>query len=98
MQKMMLVVALVLLMQVCEPILAQTPTGLGSESEPGILQRVSDRYRNGVARVQGIGGTVLGYAGAYYEDHIKPVTDPYINWVSSFSRSLYDRVQQFQSD
>ena len=54
--------------------------------------------RNGVARVKGIGGTVLGYAGAYYEDHIKPVTEPYINMVSSLSSSVYDRVQQFRSD
>ncbi|XP_036393856.1 apolipoprotein C-IV [Megalops cyprinoides] len=37
-------------------------------------------------------GHVKGYAEAYYSDHIKPVTDPYVKWASETTASVWDSV------
>ncbi|KAM4736543.1 uncharacterized protein FYW61_006659 [Anableps anableps] len=45
------------------------------------------------AKIQSIGETVLGFAGAYYEDHIEPVAGSYVEWASNIRSSLWEKVQ-----
>ncbi|XP_020565950.1 uncharacterized protein LOC101162473 isoform X1 [Oryzias latipes] len=81
----------IILMQACMPALAQTPTE--QPDSPGILRRLAERARQAKAKFQGLGETALGFAGAYYEDHIQPVTDSYVEWASNVRSSLQERIQ-----
>lgn len=45
------------------------------------------------AKVQDMGGTALGFFGAYYEDHIQPVTGSYADWVSDVRGSMWEKIQ-----
>uniref|UniRef100_A0A3B3CDC6 Uncharacterized protein n=1 Tax=Oryzias melastigma TaxID=30732 RepID=A0A3B3CDC6_ORYME len=67
------------------PTVAQTPTE--QPDSPGILSRQAR------TRFQALGATALGFAGAYYEDHIQPVTDSYVEWASNVRSSLQERIQ-----
>lgn len=46
------------------------------------------------AKAKELGGVVLGFAAAYYEDHVQPVTDPYFEWAASARSSFWERVQK----
>uniref|UniRef100_A0A4W6DA85 Apolipoprotein C-IV n=1 Tax=Lates calcarifer TaxID=8187 RepID=A0A4W6DA85_LATCA len=70
----------------CGPLLAQTPAPEQTDS-PGLLQRAAK------AKVQDMGGTALGFFGAYYEDHIQPVTGSYADWVSDVRGSMWEKIQ-----
>lgn len=39
------------------------------------------------------GSSVADYAGMYYEEHVKPVTDPYVQWAKETASSVWDRVK-----
>ncbi|XP_059195422.1 apolipoprotein C-IV [Centropristis striata] len=81
-----LIFGLILLMQACVPLLAQTDS-------PGILQRLAEKTSEAKAKVQDLGGTVLGFFGAYYEDHIQPVTSSYAEWASDIKSSVWEKIQ-----
>uniref|UniRef100_UPI001ED7E880 apolipoprotein C-IV n=1 Tax=Scatophagus argus TaxID=75038 RepID=UPI001ED7E880 len=87
-----LVLSLILLMQACGPLLAQTAAPDPPDS-PGILQRLTERAREAKAKVQDLGGTVLDFVGAYYGDHIQPVTDTYVEWASDIKSSAWEKIQ-----
>ncbi|CAB1334018.1 unnamed protein product, partial [Coregonus sp. 'balchen'] len=74
----------------CVSIVAQTPAPGDSDSE-GVLQRATEAYRAAKVKAQRIGEVVRAFAGAYYEDHIKPVADPYMDWASASTSSFWDR-------
>ncbi|KAM4601541.1 apolipoprotein C-IV [Polymixia lowei] len=94
MQKMVPVVVLVLLMQACRPLVGQTSAREAEESDsPGIFERVATGAREVKAKVQRVGGTVLGFAGAYYEDHVKTTVDPYVKWASNVTSTLWESFQ-----
>ncbi|KAM9722728.1 apolipoprotein C-IV isoform 1-T1 [Menidia menidia] len=88
-----LVFSLLLLIQACPPALAQTEAPEQPDS-PGILQRLTERARQAKAKIQSIGDTALGFAGAYYEDHIQPVASSYVEWASNVRMSLRERMQK----
>uniref|UniRef100_A0A3P9HAA8 Apolipoprotein C-IV n=1 Tax=Oryzias latipes TaxID=8090 RepID=A0A3P9HAA8_ORYLA len=68
-----------------------TPTE--QPDSPGILRRLAERARQAKAKFQGLGETALGFASAYYEDHIQPVTDSYVEWASNVRSSLQEGIQ-----
>ncbi|XP_062255724.1 apolipoprotein C-IV [Platichthys flesus] len=87
-----LVFGLVLLMQACEPLSAQTLAPEPPDS-PGILQRLVEKAREAKAEVQAYGATAVGFFGAYYEDHIQPVTHSYAEWASNARSSMWEKIQ-----
>ncbi|KAM9513335.1 apolipoprotein C-IV [Salvelinus alpinus] len=93
MQGKLRLVALVLLLQACVSIVAQMPAPGDSDSE-GVLQRATEAYRAAKVKAQRIREVVQAFAGAYYEDHIKPVADPYMDWASASTSSFWDRVKE----
>uniref|UniRef100_A0A8C5G995 Uncharacterized protein n=1 Tax=Gouania willdenowi TaxID=441366 RepID=A0A8C5G995_GOUWI len=50
-------------------------------------------YRETKEKIQGYGELAQGYADAFYEDHIQPVTDTYVEWVSSLKDSMWEKIQ-----
>ncbi|KAM8869243.1 apolipoprotein C-IV [Spinachia spinachia] len=93
-----LALALVLLMQACGPLSAQSPGSGPSEAEPpaappGFLQRLAQKTREVNAKVQDLGGPVMDFIEAYYEDHIQPVTESYVQWASNLRSSMLDKIQ-----
>uniref|UniRef100_A0A665T4J5 Apolipoprotein C-IV n=1 Tax=Echeneis naucrates TaxID=173247 RepID=A0A665T4J5_ECHNA len=50
-------------------------------------------HREAKAKVHDFGTTALGFLGAYYEDHIQPVTDSYIGWASDVKSSMWEKLQ-----
>ncbi|XP_069393230.1 apolipoprotein C-IV [Paralichthys olivaceus] len=87
-----LVFGLVLLMQVCVPLSAQTLAPDQPDS-PGILRSLVQKAREAKAKVQDFGKTAVGFFGAYYEDHIQPVTNSYAEWASNVRSSMWDKIQ-----
>ncbi|XP_034467314.1 apolipoprotein C-IV [Hippoglossus hippoglossus] len=87
-----LVFGLVLLMQACVPLSAQTLAPEPPDS-PGILQRLAEKAREAKAKVQDYGATAVGFFGAYYEDHIQPVSDSYAKWASNVRSSMWEKIQ-----
>ncbi|KAK1896256.1 Apolipoprotein C-IV [Dissostichus eleginoides] len=86
-----LVFGLILLMQACGPLLAETPASKQPNS-PGLLQRLAEKTREVKATVQVYGAPVLGFFDTYYEDHIQPVTDSYFQWASSVRSSVWEKI------
>uniref|UniRef100_A0A3B3XNA5 Apolipoprotein C-IV n=1 Tax=Poecilia mexicana TaxID=48701 RepID=A0A3B3XNA5_9TELE len=60
----------------------------------GILERLADRAGQAKAKIQSIGETVLGFASAYYEDHIQPVAGGYVEWASKIRSLLWEKFQK----
>ncbi|XP_044064683.1 apolipoprotein C-IV [Siniperca chuatsi] len=87
-----LVFSLILLMQACGPLLAQTSVLVQPDSA-GILQRLAEKARVAKAKVRVFGGAVLDFVSAYYEDHIQPVTDSYAEWASNIKSSMWEKIQ-----
>ncbi|XP_071325736.1 apolipoprotein C-IV [Trachinotus anak] len=88
----LLAFALILLLQACRPLSAQTLSPAENDS-PGILQRLAERARQAKSTVSAFGETALGFLGAYYEDHIQPVTDSYVGWASDVRSSMWEKIQ-----
>lgn len=44
-------------------------------------------------KIEKIGGVLMGFAGTYYEDHIQPVTDGYVEWVSNARTTFWEKLQ-----
>ncbi|XP_047455044.1 apolipoprotein C-IV [Mugil cephalus] len=86
------VLSLLLLMQACGPLLAQTATPTEPDS-PGILQKLAEKARAARTRFRDLGDLALGFAGAFYEDHIQPVTDSYAQWASDVKSSVWEKIQ-----
>ncbi|XP_074511044.1 apolipoprotein C-IV [Sebastes fasciatus] len=86
------VFGVILLMQACGPLLAQTLAPLQPDS-PGMLQRLAEKTREVKAKVQDLGEPVLGYIGAYYEDHIQPVTEIYFEWAANVKSFVWEKIQ-----
>ncbi|XP_033182297.1 apolipoprotein C-IV [Anabas testudineus] len=76
------VFCVILLMQACRPLLAQTPPPAQPDA-PGLLERLAEHARKVKDTVHGLGETALDFAGAYYEEHIQPVTASYVEWASN---------------
>ncbi|XP_037532095.1 apolipoprotein C-IV [Nematolebias whitei] len=86
-----IVFVLVVLLQAWEPALAQTSATEEVEST-GIAQKFAKTAGQAVAKIQSAGKTVLGFVGAYYEDHIQPVADSYTEWASNVRSSLREKI------
>ncbi|XP_039886228.1 apolipoprotein C-IV [Simochromis diagramma] len=87
-----LLFSLFLLMQACGPLLAQIEPTKEPDS-PGLLQKLAERVRAAKNKILALGALTQGFAGAYYEDHIQPVTDSYVEWASGVKSSVWERIQ-----
>ncbi|CAI5663600.1 unnamed protein product [Oreochromis niloticus] len=87
-----LLFSLFLLMQACGPLLAQIEPAKEPDS-PGLLQKLAARVRAAKNKVLAIGELAQGFAAAYYEDHIQPVTDSYVEWASGVKSSVWEKIQ-----
>ncbi|XP_039475996.1 apolipoprotein C-IV isoform X2 [Oreochromis aureus] len=79
-------------MQACGPLLAQIEPAKEPDS-PGLLQKLAARVRAAKNKVLAIGELAQGFAAAYYEDHIQPVTDSYVEWASGVKSSVWEKIQ-----
>ncbi|CAN9513799.1 unnamed protein product [Ophioblennius macclurei] len=83
---------LILILQACGPLSAQTMAP--AELEPqGFLQRLTESARNAKANIQHYGKLARGFADTYYEDHIQPVAGSYVDWASEVKKSMWERLQ-----
>ncbi|KAI3361197.1 hypothetical protein L3Q82_013397 [Scortum barcoo] len=93
MHKKELLFSLILLMEACGLLLAQSPSPAPAQPDPpGILQRLAEKARETKAKVQDLGGVAWGFLDAYYEDHIQPVTDSYTKWASDVKSSVWETI------
>uniref|UniRef100_A0A672KYI9 Apolipoprotein C-IV n=1 Tax=Sinocyclocheilus grahami TaxID=75366 RepID=A0A672KYI9_SINGR len=76
---------LVLTLQVC--LTSSNPLPTSAPDNAGLLGRAKQVYRDTKAKVLNLGGIVAGFAGMYYEDHLKPVTDSYMEWAKDHASS-----------
>uniref|UniRef100_A0A673GQP1 Apolipoprotein C-IV n=1 Tax=Sinocyclocheilus rhinocerous TaxID=307959 RepID=A0A673GQP1_9TELE len=83
--------ALVVTLQVCLASSNWLPTP--APDNAGLLERATQVYRDTKTKVLNVGSTVAGFAGMYYEEHLKPVTDPYMEWAKDSASSLWERVK-----
>ncbi|KAG7266362.1 hypothetical protein CRUP_001143 [Coryphaenoides rupestris] len=93
MQWKLLSVSLVLLIQACGHLMAQSPSPPAAEP-PGFLGTLAERARDAATNVQAAGGLVREFAGFYYDENIKPVTDSYWDWASATTDTMWERVQK----
>ncbi|XP_038132348.1 apolipoprotein C-IV isoform X2 [Cyprinodon tularosa] len=80
------------LLQAWRPALAQTAEPEQPDSR-GILERLAERAGQARSKIKSVGETVMGFAGAYYEDHIQPVAGTYVEWASNMRNSLWEKVR-----
>lgn len=50
-------------------------------------------YRDTKTKVLNVGSTVAGFAGMYYEEHLKPVADSYMEWAKDGASSLWEKLK-----
>ncbi|KTG44756.1 hypothetical protein cypCar_00012467 [Cyprinus carpio] len=83
--------ALVVTLQACLASSNLLPTP--APDNAGLLERAKQVYRDTKTKVLNVGSTVADFAGMYYEEHLKPVTDPYMEWAKDRANSLWERVK-----
>uniref|UniRef100_A0A8C6WN97 Apolipoprotein A-II n=1 Tax=Neogobius melanostomus TaxID=47308 RepID=A0A8C6WN97_9GOBI len=94
MDKKGLLLGLILLIQAaCEPLVAEST----DTDPPGLMERLAERAWTAKERVQQVGETVLGFAGAYYEDHLQPVAASYYEWTSTWRDSTWSLWNTMQT-
>ncbi|XP_049336101.1 apolipoprotein C-IV [Astyanax mexicanus] len=76
---------LVMVLQAC--------TIMAESDDPGVLEKAREAYRELKTKVVSAGSTVADLAGMYYEDHVKPVTDPYVQWAKDRASAAWERVK-----
>lgn len=59
-----------------------------------LLQRAEGAYTKLKTRVVNAGSIAVEYALMYYEDQVKPVTDPYIEWAKETTSSFWDKIKE----
>ncbi|MCJ8728920.1 hypothetical protein PDJAM_G00010030 [Pangasius djambal] len=82
--------AVVMVLQVC---LTMADVSANAPESQGVLQRAKEAYKELKTKVVDAGSTAVEFVHLYYEDQLKPVTDPYIEWVKEKARSLWDKVK-----
>lgn len=50
-------------------------------------------HRDVKDKVHDFGEIALGFAGAYYEEHIQPVTTSYVEWASDVKSSMLTKIK-----
>lgn len=50
-------------------------------------------HRDVKDKVHDYGEIALGFAGAYYEEHIQPVTASYVEWASDVRSSVLKKIK-----
>lgn len=48
--------------------------------------------RSAMTRAMDVGQTLLDFSRMYYEDHVKPTTDKYIELASDTTNSMWERI------
>ncbi|XP_067305774.1 apolipoprotein C-IV [Pseudorasbora parva] len=71
----------------CNPLPSPAP------DDNGLLGRVQQVYRDTKTKVLNVGSTVTGFAGMYYEEHLKPVADSYMEWAKDSASSFWERMK-----
>ncbi|XP_037129353.1 apolipoprotein C-IV [Syngnathus acus] len=89
-----LVIALILLVQACGSLRAQTLAPDASES-PGVLQRLLDKARAAKEKVEMVRDTVTGFASEYYDEHIQPTVDSYSRWAAGVSDAAREKILDY---
>ncbi|XP_058602056.1 apolipoprotein C-IV [Onychostoma macrolepis] len=82
---------LVVTLQVC--LASSNPLPTPAPDNAGLIERAKQAYRDTKTKVLNVGNTVAGFAGMYYEEHLKPVTDPYMEWAKDRASSVWERVK-----
>ncbi|XP_061633525.1 apolipoprotein C-IV [Phyllopteryx taeniolatus] len=90
-----LVITLILLIQACGPIWAQTQTPEPEPDSPGILERLVDRARAAQENVQNAMDLVKGIAAVYYDEHVQPVVDNYSQWAAGIRTSAREKILNY---
>ncbi|XP_057691260.1 apolipoprotein C-IV [Corythoichthys intestinalis] len=88
------IVALILLIQACGPLWAQTPAP-GPPDSPGMLTRLFDKARAAKENVETALDVVIDFAGEYYGEHIQPVVDNYRNWAAGMRTSAREKMHYY---
>ncbi|KAM9489149.1 apolipoprotein C-IV [Clarias gariepinus] len=79
--------AVVIVLQVCW-------TKAENVTEPeGALRRIIGAYKEMKTKVVDAGTTVVDFFEMYYEDQVKPKTDPYIEWAKEKAQSFWDKLK-----
>lgn len=50
-------------------------------------------HRDARTNLQDMRETVFGFLDTYYEDHIQPVKDSYVEWASGIRGAMWDKIQ-----
>lgn len=50
-------------------------------------------HREAGTNLQDMRKTVVGFLGTYYEDHIQPVKDSYVEWASGVRRAMRNKIR-----
>ncbi|XP_076826245.1 apolipoprotein C-IV [Brachyhypopomus gauderio] len=86
----LVVFVLVIVLQVCVSSADSPPV---TDEAPVNLEWVAGAYRELKEKVVGTSEVVAELASMYYEDHVKPMTDPYVEWAKDTTRSLWGRIK-----
>ncbi|XDV40210.1 hypothetical protein PO909_009337, partial [Leuciscus waleckii] len=65
-----------------------------NNNNAGLLERAQHLYRDTKTKVLNVGSTAAGFVGMYFEDHLKPVADSYMEWAKDGASSLWERLKR----
>ncbi|XP_034158956.2 apolipoprotein C-IV [Pangasianodon hypophthalmus] len=82
--------AVVMVLQVC---LTMADISANATESQGVLERAKEAYKELKTKVVDVGSTAVEFVHMYYEDQVKPVTDPYIEWAKEKARSFWDKIK-----
>ncbi|CAL8289962.1 unnamed protein product [Merluccius merluccius] len=71
-----------------------TETSPPEDNSTGILGSLAQKAREAKDKVQATGAAVLDFAGMYYDDHIRPMTDFSWDWPLVKSKNMWRNIQQ----
>ncbi|XP_077432870.1 apolipoprotein C-IV [Vanacampus margaritifer] len=89
-----LVIALILLIQACGPLWAQTPEP-DLHVSPGILETLLDKARAARQNAVVARDMAIGIVSEYYDEHIQPVVDDYSQWAAGVRDSAREKISHY---
>ncbi|XP_048880347.1 apolipoprotein C-IV [Brienomyrus brachyistius] len=88
-----LITLTMLLLLAAQLSLSDTENGDNSEADMSeTLQLLANTYRTAMTRAMDVGQTLLDFSTMYYQDHVKPTTDKYIELASDTTNSMWERI------
>ncbi|KAJ8334946.1 hypothetical protein SKAU_G00405850 [Synaphobranchus kaupii] len=101
MSRNLLIISMVLMCLACRAMSQEeheTQILIGGVDYSPALRVAGETYRTAVEKVQNASQAVKSFAKNSYEDHVRPIVEPSVTWVTEATSAVWDKIKTSLSD